>query len=232
LEKDKSFKPNPFFYYIGKIYKKFLEEIVMIKNIIFDMGGVLVEYNPENIIRNFTNDKYEIEQLKRAIFLSDEWRKLDEGLINTEEAVIKMSESLSDELKSKCSNIMKNWYKCLPFYDKTCDLVRELNQNGYHLYILSNTHIQFFNYVKSTEIYKYFEGEVISAEENLLKPDKRIYLKLLKKYSLNPEECFFIDDSDKNITTAKSCGIKGHIFNIEYFNDLVKAMIQIGINIE
>lgn len=85
----------------------------MIKNIIFDFGNVLLEWNKEKIVTNYSNNKEEQEILKNVIFKSDEWLKLDNGLISYQEATLIFKEKLPINLNNKVEEIMKTWYKTM-----------------------------------------------------------------------------------------------------------------------
>ncbi len=77
------------------------------------------------------------------------------------------------------------------------------------MYGLSNTNIQFYEYMKRSEVGGYFDGFVISAVEKMMKPDEKIFGRLFGKFSLNPRECFFVDDTEKNILAGRKCGMDG-----------------------
>ena len=94
--------------------------------------------------------------------------------------------------------------------DQNVRMLPELRKKGYRLYYLSNFPIDIFEEVKTGYyFFKYFDGGIISSEVKFSKPDPEIYKILVKKYSLTPEECLFIDDVEKNVMTAKTLGMKG-----------------------
>lgn len=192
----------------------------MIKNIIFDFGNVLFEWNQDEIITNYSNDKEEQEILKNVIFKSDEWFKLDDGSMEYQEIIPLFKEKLPTNLKSKVEEIMSTWYTKMPINQEICDLIKELKENNYKIYALSNTHIPVYEYVKKLEIGKYFDGFLISAVEKMMKPNEEIYYRLFEKFNLVPQECFFIDDSEKNILASRKCGMEGYVFNIKDFQKL------------
>ncbi len=119
---------------------------------------------------------------------------------------------------------MSTWHKTMPINQEVCDLIKKLKENNYKIYVLSNTHITVYEYIKSLEIGKYFDGFVISAIEKMMKPNKEIYYRLFEKFELVPQECFFIDDSEKNILASKQCGMEGHIFDIKGFQKLIEEL--------
>ncbi len=196
----------------------------MVKNIIFDLGNVIFEWNEDKIVTSFSNNKEEQEILKKIIFKSDEWVKLDDGSMSYQEAMNAFKEKLPVNLKGKVEEIMSTWHKKMPINQEVCDLIKKLKENNYKIYVLSNTHITVYEYIKSLEIGKYFDGFVISAIEKMMKPNKEIYYRLFEKFELVPQECFFIDDSEKNILASKQCGMEGHIFDVKSFEKLIEEL--------
>ena len=196
----------------------------MIKNVIFDFGNVLLEWNEDKIVNNFSNNKEEQEILKEVIFKSDEWSKLDHGSMNYQDAILLFKEKLPINLKNRVEEIMSTWYKKMQINEELCNLIKKLKENNYKIYALSNTHVPVYEYVKNLEIGKYFDGFLISAIENMMKPNEDIYYRLFEKFELVPQECFFIDDSERNIAAGRKCGMEGHIFNIKDFQKLIEEL--------
>lgn len=203
----------------------------VIKNIVFDLGNVIFEWDEGKMAANFTNNKNEQELVKNNIFKTEEWLKLDEGILDYNTAIQKFKGRLPNNLKDKVEDIMNTWYTYMPIITKTTDLIKELKSKGYNIYILSNTHIEVYNYIKSLEIAKYIDGYLISAIEKMMKPNKKIYYRLFEKFNLVPEECFFIDDNKQNIQSSIDCGMKGHIFDYNNFEDLIKDLKENNISI-
>ena len=139
---------------------------------------------------------------------------LDNGTLNYNEAKEIFKNKISKHLEGKLDEILNSWYEQMPINYQICDLIKRLKRNNYKVYALSNTHIQVYEYVKKLDIGKYFDGFIISAIEKMMKPNKNIYNRLFEKYELIPEECLFIDDSEKNILSAEECGMHGYIFDI------------------
>ena len=195
----------------------------MIKNFIFDFGNVLLGWNEEKIVENYTKDKEEKEKLLKVIFKSKEWFMLDEGLIDYSTAIQIFKNKIPDSLKDKVEYIMNSWYTYMPINNQVVELIKELKEDKYKIYALSNTHIPVYEYVKNQEVGKYFDGFIISAVEKKMKPNKEIYDRLFEKFNLVPEECFFIDDSKANIEIGKELGMQGYVFdNIEGLNTELK----------
>ena len=185
----------------------------MIKNIVFDYGNVIVEWNEAKIVSNYSKEEEIQELLKETIFKSKDWLKLDNGSLNYEEAEKIFKEKLPQSLKETVEIIMSGWWESMEPNHEIHTLINNLKGNGYKIFLLSNTHTTVYEYIKKSEIGKYFDGYLISSIEKLMKPNEEIYYKLFEKFELVPEECYFIDDSKTNIEASKKCGMDGHVFN-------------------
>lgn len=196
----------------------------MIKNIIFDFGNVLLEWNEDKIASNYANNKEEQEILKKVIFKSNNWFKLDDGTLDYKQAIKLFKEDLPTNLSIKVEEIMNTWYKNMPINQEISELIKKLKENNYKVYALSNTHIPVYEYIKNLEVGKYFDGFLISAIEKMMKPDEKIYYRLFEKFELAPKDCFFIDDSEKNILASRKCGMEGHVFDMNNFEKLTNEL--------
>lgn len=194
----------------------------MIKNIVFDFGNVIIKWDINSILEKYAVKDVESKKLKEIIFESEEWLQLDEGIINKGQAEKIFQDKAPDNLKNQVREIMNTWFEKIEFNKEICNLIKKLKQDGYKIYGLSNTNIQFYEYIKKSDIGIYFDGFVISAVEKMMKPDKRIFARLFEKFSLNPQECFFIDDTKENIIAGKECGMRGVVFEINQFQKLEK----------
>ena len=201
----------------------------MYKNIIFDLGNVVLDYNPEEYLIKKINDKNKVEIALNNIFKSNEWKMLDRGIITEEEAkrVIKNRVIDNSEIIDLA---FENWYDMLRPIEETIELINKLKKNGYKIYYLSNFHSKAFEEVTNkNKVFEEFYGGIVSFKEKLLKPEKEIYMKLLEEYNLNPEECIFIDDMLINIEGAKAVNIKG----IQFIStkDLIYKLRECGVEI-
>lgn len=106
---------------------------------------------------------------------------------------------------------MNKWFEYVPIDENVLDLIKILKQKGYKVYLLSNTSVPVYGFITSSKIGKDFDGFLISAIEKMIKPNKEIYLRLFEKFSIKPEESFFIDDNEENIKASIECGMNGYI---------------------
>jgi len=180
----------------------------MIKNIVFDLGNVLIRFRPSEF---FEKKKYP-EELKTIIlsdiFGSKEWKMLDNGDINLTEGIDSISVRSSLK-KHEIACIFNLRTEMMYPIDNNVRLLPGLKKRGFRLYFLSNFPIDIFDEIKSKySFFRYFDGGIISSEVRFSKPDSRIYKILLEKYSLPPGECLFIDDLEINCQAAKVLGMK------------------------
>lgn len=202
----------------------------MIKNIVFDMGNVLVNYDDRIVCRRFIKDEKELELVRTAVFVSPEWIMLDMGVISDEEALKSMQSRLPDnharEMAALCMN---HWHEyCMDGIEEMGSVIKELKDQGYGIYLCSNASMRLLQcYKQVIPGIEYFDGVLFSAEVKCIKPQKEIYLHLFESFQLKPEECFFIDDLQRNIDGAKACGMEGYCHkdgNVESLKKVLRGL--------
>ena len=185
----------------------------MIKNIIFDMGRVLVEFCPEDFLtREGITDKDERELLLREIFHHEDWTNMDAGIMDEQEMYDKAVKRIPEHLYQTAHNLIFDWNDPIILVKGMAEFVRDCKQRGYGIYLLSNASVAQPVYWLRIPGHQYFDGTVVSALEKVMKPDIRIYQILLDRFSLKPDECLFIDDVERIIKGAEKAGIKGYLF--------------------
>ena len=205
--------------------------MISYKNILFDMGNVLVTYNPEWVIRRYTEDEELIREVKNIVFNSQEWFLLDAGLIEEEKAERNWMERLSSDKARELAHLsFQNWHlynmKVIP---GTAEIIRALKENGKEIYLLSNASLRLLTIYKEViPAVECFSGIFYSAAHKCVKPQDIIYERFLKEYSLNPADCFFIDDLEENISAAKAVGISGAVMKSRTAKETAEIL---GLNI-
>lgn len=202
----------------------------MIKNIIFDMGGVLIDYAPEKIAYKYF-DKETAEIALKVIFRNQLWSDRDRGIINSDEIMDLIRDKIPSHALEQIDKMVHNYYPYMPPFEKMYDVVKALKDNGYGIYLLSNAAGDFYENKKDIPALSLFDGYLISADYKLLKPEKEIYQALFERFDLKPEECYFIDDVQKNIDGAKAAGMDGHCYYHGDVEILKKALREAGIKI-
>ncbi len=183
-----------------------------IKTIIFDLGRVLLRYEPEQYLREKYKTPGIVTALMTHIFNSEEWVLLDRGILNNTSAAEKMVAN-SVCYRDEITECMHNWVEMMSPIEGTVETLKKVKESGYKTLILSNFHREAFTTVSTGyDFFRYFDGGVISFQTGHVKPEPAIYNHLIEKYNLNPREALFIDDMPKNITGAQKAGIEAILF--------------------
>ena len=196
----------------------------MIKNIVFDLGNVLVEFNPQKYMERLEFSKEDIDNLFQIIFKDKRWSEFDRGTLKMEDYV---SELVIEhpEYKTQIETMLTgDWAKNF-FIPKEESIIflKEIS-NNYNIYILSNVSEYVLDYVKTLGFWNKVTSGTYSYILKHLKPEPEIYECFLKDNNLIPEECLFLDDLLQNIEAAKKLGMHGIIFTDNI--DDVKAYLN------
>ena len=185
----------------------------MIRNIVFDMGGVLIAWSPELILSRLSLSEEDAALLRREVFGETEWVCLDRGSMTAEEAFARISARLPERLREAARRCVCGWWDALLVpVPGMAALIAELKELGYGVYLLSNATSRLHEYFPRIPGSEHFDGKLVSADWRLLKPEPAIYQKLYELFSLRPEDCFFVDDSPMNIEAASRTGMRGAVF--------------------
>ena len=180
----------------------------MIKNIIFDIGGIMFDDSTQNI-SNILNEDASL--LCKKVY----GRSFSNCLLGNEEVsdYIETFKDDSDYEKIRYVLSKENLHISYPLMKSNFAYISTLKNKGYNLYILSNITKDSHEYIKNTiDIDSVFDGGIYSYQEGVIKPDKNIYERIINKYNLNRNETIFFDDKQKNVDAACEIGIKGVLF--------------------
>lgn len=203
----------------------------MIKNIIFDMGGVLLYFDPITFIRRVgITDEDDTKTIIREVYKSVEWSMMDRGTLREDEACKIMEKRVKDHLKPYISKLTNEWDRPIIPVSGAKELLKELKDSGYKIYLLSNACYNQKNYWPRVPGNEYFDGQVVSCYIGLVKPQPEIYKYTLDKFGLKADECVFIDDSTLNVEGAIYSGLKGIVFHDDY-NEVRQKLIEFGVNV-
>lgn len=203
----------------------------MIRNVVFDMGNVLVFYDSRRASRRFSKDEAEQEAVNTSVFVSPEWLMLDMGVISEEEALRRMQARLPKGHAREAAKLcLEHWHEyCMWPVPGMEELVRALKEQGFKLYLCSNASLRMLDcYLDVIPGIRLFDGVLFSAEVKCVKPQKEMYLHLFERFGLRPEECFFVDDMPLNIEGAGACGMDGYCFADGDVEKLGKALMEVG----
>jgi putative hydrolase of the HAD superfamily len=197
----------------------FPEETKMIKNIVFDIGQVLVDFRWRAYMEEDLKFPPEVvEQIAEKIVLTRMWDDLDLGIRDEAEVIEEMKSTLP-ALRKETDIFFDGIVNLTATRPYSTPWIKELKEKGYKVYLLSNYPKSYFEIHERThfDFTKYVDGKVISGFEKLAKPDPAIYRLLFERYGLIPEECVFLDDRAENISAAAKLGMNTILF-ISYEN--------------
>ena len=202
----------------------------MIKNIVFDMGNVLTEYEPDLVCAHFIKNDAMKRRINQTVFISPEWVLLDMGVISEEAALKRILYRLdSEEERDLAALCFEQWHLYNMHPKAGMDkVVRELKERGFGLYVCSNASLRLpacsGRVIPEAQL---FDGMLFSAQVKCMKPQKEMYGHLFSMFRLKPEECFFVDDWDLNIEGAAACGMRGYCFedgNVEKLRQVLAEL--------
>ncbi len=192
------------------------------KNIVFDFGNVIGKFDGHYILRQFCSSEQDLELLFDVIFSG--WGELDKGTVDYNENIENVVRRVPARLEDTVRSFFRGWPEHIIPIRQTADFIRELKDRKIPIYLLSNAPTYFAEWAQRIDTLRLFDGIVFSAPLKMAKPEPEIYQYLFRTYDLKPEECFFIDDLEKNIRAAKEAGMDGIIFTGSI--DEVKVKIE------
>lgn len=186
--------------------------MAQIKSVVFDMGGVLMKYDPVGFARPFVESDDDAHLVASEVFDGKEWPLQDAGVVDANTVGWTAAERLPQRLRDAAMQTANRWYESREFFDGADDAIRTLKARGYGIYLLSNAGVHFDAYKESLPAHECFDGMVVSAFVHLMKPDVRIYEHLASTYGLRLEECLFVDDVPINVEGARRAGMQGLVY--------------------
>ena len=179
----------------------------MIKNIVFDMGNVVIRFDPPAFIARFGVSGEDSEILLREIFQSPEWVMMDRGVLDDEGAAEALCPRVPAHLREIARKLIAFWDRPILEVEGIYPLIEELKGMGCGIYLLSNASCRQPDYWQRVPAARFFDGTLISYSVRLVKPMPEIYEKFFETFGLKREECFFIDDSPANVEAALYVGM-------------------------
>jgi putative hydrolase of the HAD superfamily len=184
----------------------------VVRNVIFDLGGVVLEWNPDQILSRFQKDPDLRIRLRQALFGHADWHQFDRGGLSEREVIDRMEARLGrprDELIAIVDAVRES----LVEKPDTLELIRELHRRAVPLYCLSNMPASIYAHLRIRHTFwDVFRGIVISGEVRMVKPEPQVFAHLLERYDLKAAESIFIDDLAVNIQAARDAGLRTILF--------------------
>ncbi len=188
----------------------------MIRNIVLDMGNVLLDYNPAFVLNAFCSSEEEKEIIDRELFNGPEWKLGDRGDIKDKDRFELVKGRVPEKYHEALRNCADHWDICMTPLDGAKEFCEQVKNSGYGIYILSNASDLFYVYFPKFLPLDFFNGVFVSSDYHMLKPDVNIYKAFLEKYSLKADECLFVDDREDNVAGAGAAGLNTFRFMGNY----------------
>ncbi len=177
-------------------------------NIVFDLGGVVFNWQPDTIISRVFDDSTTQDLVRKEILEHNDWILLDRGTITFERAIDRGA-SRTGLPRQKIERLLNEVPPSLVPIQETIDLIRELRKTDNKLFVLSNMQFASIAYLEEKhDVWECFDGIVISCRIQMVKPEIAIYEHLLAEHCLNAKDSIFIDDMRENLAAASSIGIR------------------------
>lgn len=197
----------------------------MIKNILFDMGNVLIRFDPHTYVQKVGLSESEQQLMLRELYGSIDWIELDRGTIDEAEIIDRVTARVGEPLRGAIEKLVRHWDRPELPVEGMKALTDELFEKGYELYLLTNAGPRHKEYWPRFAAAEHFPEERIyrSADVKLLKPDPAFFEGALEKFGLDRSECVFIDDSAANAEGAQRAGLDAIVF----FGDAARLRKQL-----
>ncbi len=203
----------------------------MLRSVIFDMGNVLLRFEPERFLDRWNiRDLADRELLLGEIFHSPDWPGLDSGESSEEELEERARKRLPERLHTVAHSLIFEWDVPIEPIPGMAELLAECKEAQLGLYLLSNASRRQPDYWSRVPGSSLFDGAVVSAFCRLVKPGAQIYQYTLEKFHLRPEECLFVDDMEANVRAAEAEGIHGFVFNGD-IKALRRCIEELGVSL-
>ena len=198
----------------------------MIKNVVLNMGNVLLDFNPEFVMNMFCSSPEEKEIIDKELFNGPEWKMGDRGDIKDKDRFDLVKVRVPGKYHEALKNCADRWDVCMTPLDGAREFCESVKESGLGIYVLSNASDLFYVYFPKFLPLDFFDGVFVSSDYLMLKPDVEIYKTFLEKYGLKGDECLFIDDREDNIEGAKKAGLNTFRFEGDYKAILNKLKAQ------
>ncbi|MDO4400174.1 MAG: HAD family phosphatase [Coriobacteriia bacterium] len=200
-----------------------------IKNIVFDIGGVLADYNVNGFLSAKGFDATMIKRILKASVMTPYWEMFERGAITEEEALQGFA-SADPEIEHELRVAFSSVEGMLTAKDFAIPLVKSLKAAGFRVYYLSNYSQKAYNECgESLAFMPYMDGGIVSFRVGKTKPDPAMYRQFLEEYQLDAGECVFVDDTPANVEAARALGFAGVDF-VSY-DDLIARLAELGVEL-
>lgn len=185
-----------------------------IQNILFDMGGVLIRWDPDLFSRRLGLPETDRKLLVREIYGELEWVKLDAGVLTEAEAIASICRRVPARLHGAVERLVLRWPEPEAVPEGMYELAADLSGAGYGLYLLTNAGPGHSRYWSGFPVSRFFGDRLfVSSRQRLLKPDPAFFRTALDHFGLDRGTCVYLDDFPLNVLAAQSCGLDAFVFH-------------------
>jgi len=200
------------------------QKAMEIKNVILDMGNVLLDFNPEVSLNAFCSSEEEKNVIRKELFGGPEWQMGDRGDITDAQRYDLVKLRVPEKYHKALKECALRWDVCMKPVKGAADFCNYVKEKGFGIYVLSNASNLFYEYFPTFLPLDFFDGVFVSSDYRMLKPDAEIYLTFLEKYGLNAHDCIFIDDREANVQAAREVGMNAVRFEENY--EEIKKLLE------
>jgi putative hydrolase of the HAD superfamily len=200
-----------------------------IKNFVFDMGKVIIRFDPETFMDRLSIfDETDRKMIREKVYGSDLWIQMDMGELDEKGMCEIVRPLFPEHLQKYLEDLIAGWCDPIETIEGMNEVVFDLKKRGYGIYLLSNASVMQKEYWPNVACSTAFDGVVVSAFEHVMKPEEKFYRILLERYGMKAEECVFIDDRKANIDAAQKLGMKGIVFdgNVEKLKAAIEELLS------
>ena len=203
----------------------------MIRSVVFDMGGVLLDFSPDEYIARLGYTGKDAQILKEEVFHTPEWCAMDRGSLSPEAGARALEKRVPRHLQKAVRPLVCSWWEgdLMPLPGMG-ELLEELKKKDYSLYLLSNASKDIYKYFDRLPGSDCFDGLLVSADWLLVKPQTEIFEKLYLQFDLEPGECIFIDDRPDNVETAMYTGMNAILYRRD-IERLRRELLAYGVDV-
>lgn len=199
----------------------------MIKTVIFDIGNVLAGFAWEEYFRSFGYPEDIYRRLVKATVGSRSWQEHDRGALS-DEGILNLFIENDPGIEKELRETLDNINGMLVRYDYAIPWIQELKEKGYQVLVLSNFARKAYEDCRDVlDFLDYVDGGILSFRDKVVKPEPEIYRLLLERYDLKPEECVFLDDTEKNLPAAEAFGI--HTIHFKNREQAAEELKKLGV---
>lgn len=185
----------------------------MLRNLIFDMGGVLIDWIPNQIMETAgLTDPEDIRLIRENMYNTSDWALMDWGYVDEKSMEELVKTRVPERLHSSVHKLLFHWAEHIFPVQGMAELIREYKDKGLNIYLISNATCLLFEYFPHIPGSECFSDLVVSADVKMIKPMHEIFEHAIKKFKVVPSESLFIDDLISNVAAARVCGMHGFVF--------------------